>query len=356
MQEPILFKKFEQKCYPVAKKVIFEKVLKLISSNMNSTYDNFLDNMDEFLNKLCVLQEDKELDEIISIAISVPYMYICSETPCYIFEVYRTKPFLSQSVASMYFPIPWTHLHWSEQIDILEEHSKEFQMFLKRPKIEAHHRKSIKTTLIIIASILKEFVRDIEILQSYQKLLRADEFTISFGEFYDWQKPIFKEPITLDIFENYKEDKFVFMRFVEKVYKDKVFDKLTFDQSIFYKCQFINCKFNTVNLCDSKFQSCYFKECNFDDIHMYGTSFESCLLNGITMQNVKTDYFKEKGNSFGLFGALKFDDCKIERLELIDSDFSLSNIENSVIQSFSAKNCTLSNAFSELAKESEIVK
>ena len=358
MQEPILFKKFEQECYPEAKKIIFEKVLNLISNDMKSTYDKFIDNMDEFLNKLCLLQENKELDEIMSIAISVPYMYMCTNAPCYLFEVYCTKPFLSQSVASMYFPIPWDYLDWSEQIDMLTEYSCNhgLQLFLKRPKIEAYHRKSIKTTLIIIHSILKVFIKDVTILTSYQKLLQSEGFTISFGEFYDWQKPLFSQPVTLDIFENYKETQFVFMRFSEQVYEHKVFDKLNFDQSIFYKCQFINCRFNIINLCDTKFQSCYFKACVFDDIQMYATAFESCVLNDMTMKNVKTDFFKQKNNYFAIYGAMIFDDCNIGSLELIDSDFSLSNVENCMVKSLSAQNCDLSNDFSELISESEILK
>lgn len=353
MKETMLLDKFKKEYYPFISKKILELSLELFQENVEDIKKQIYLDLDFFSKNLQKIHEEND-KPIMQIVISVPYLELCSGVPCYIFEAYNDIPFVNDPISSERFPIPWKMISWSEQINTLFEcvTENEMQMYIKRPCIEALHRKSISRYLLLISAFLKRLIKDVEAQSFYNDLKKADIFTITFGEYYDWQNVIFKERVCVDVLGGNNDD-LSYMKFNHSTHENRTFKSINLNDTVFYKCEFKDCTFDIVTLYNAEFIKCNFENCLFNHVKLYGALFQSCSLLNIEMTAVKTNSFNEKPKDFEFCAEFKIVNSDVDTITFKNSDLVFAKIINSNVSCVKSFNSELSDSVSKFVAEME---
>ena len=329
MDQSIFLKQFETECYPKANQEMLKQTIEYMTEKASDIVKECKEEINQFLLELHTIQTKKQCSNIGSVSICIPYDGICNQAPYYYIEAYEGRAYLTKEIYSKEVKTKWIMNQWKEELEYLMNIVTENQMglYVKKPYVEAIHRKNIKQRLLILSTILKTHGAEIETYESYQNLEKDDYFTITFGGFYDWQRPIFARYPTKNIIEHPKEKSFTYMKFEREIYTKQNFDKLDFDNSSFIQCEFHGCNFKRNTLCDTQFESCYFVNCTFEDTIMYGTILQACQIEHTTMKEIKTNCFTEKNTKyFGLYGTMIWNACNLKQVTLEQVDFTASEL------------------------------
>lgn len=184
-------------------------------------------------------------------------------------------------------------------------------------------RKELKAILMYISCYFKYFVAECETWKSFQERHIQPPFYITFGEYMDWQYPIFCYQEELDIFQNEKEEALTFRRFQTVIYQDKKFDQLDFSNSKFIGCEFRDCQWENVVLTDAMFQNCSFQNVTVRDCICYGitvsdSTFQKCEFRNVAFK--QTTITKE--TLHGIYKQSEFIQTHLE-----DTEFNECNTE-----------------------------
>lgn len=339
----------EQCCLPVYREYI-EKLMQEQAGHAEETGRKLGGCVEAFLTNLGFLQEKGKIGEIQTVCISFPYSLLACGEPCLLFEAYPGIPFLDDALVFREFPAPWLFPDWEQLLEKLHKEAGKQGMnaVIRKPFIRSHALKSARYILYFWSGLVKYHLDGIEKKEAFRSLKKADDFTISFGEYMDWQYPVWISRKETDIFFCEEGTDLRFCQFRKIWYEDKVFDTLVLDDCRFQECTFSNCSFAGVSLKDAKFQGCTFSNCSFYDTDLAGAGFDGCRLEDVHMRAVRT-YFLQ-GASDGLQaprGNAEFISCFLTRVGIRDSDFTAGYFRDCRMEAVDAGECPVSESFRE---------
>lgn len=349
-------KQYREQCYlPVFKEYMAE-VMQHAADHAEKINQKLYSCVDSFLANIGFLQENGKLGEVQTICISFPYTSLVCGSPYLLFEVYPGAPFMEDSLVFREFPAPWLFPGWEELlVKLYDEAGKQgMNAVIRKPFIRSHAFGKAKYILYFWASLVKYHLCDIEKKEVFKSLKKSEDFCISFGEYMDWQYPIWRSGKETDIFFCEEGTDLRFCRFRDIWYEDKVFDALVLDDCRFHACTFRNCRFAGVTFKDAFFVGCTFQNCSFSDTDLAGTEFDGCKFEDVQMEGMRTMFLKEDADIFpAARGNAEFSGCFLTRVGVKASDFSAGYFRDCRIESVHTEECLLSESFQEAIAAAE---
>jgi len=245
--------------------------------------------------------------------------------------------------------VPWLLEGWEEFVQKLREEAGRQGMnaVIRPPYIKSHAWNGARLLLHFLANVVKYHLYGLEKIKSLQQLGKADDFFLSFGEYMDWQLPIWIAKKETDIFFCEKDTDLRFCRFNKAWYEGKTFGGLVLDDCGFQECTFLNCQFQNVSLRDVRFIGCTFQNCCFTGADIAGARFDGCRMENIQMQDTRTACSVMEGMEIlpEALGMTEFLGCFFISVELEKCDFSEGYFNGCRMEAVQTKDCQLSESF-----------
>lgn len=341
-------KKFQEECYVPIVQRFLNQTLDDITQNADKIHKEVKGQLDSFLRSLCVLQERKELGTIGTVCISFPYTSLSSKTPYLLFQAYSGIPFVEDSLTEQEFQTSWLFSDWERLAPELLEHAQKLGMSLgiHSPYVKSRTWGAARVLLRLAACVVKYHLYNLNELHSLQILEKDENFTLTFGEYMDWQRPIFALRSTVDIFQCDEKTDLQFRNFKDAWYEDKSFSGLNLKDCVFESCTFRFCKWEETDLKDARFLGCTFQDCYFEGTELNGARFDGCKLERISMSGIKTTGFAN-GDPYEniMYGMAEFIGCRIKNINLTACDLSAACFSGCRIEDTEASECTLPEEF-----------
>lgn len=188
-------------------------------------------------------------------------------------------------------------------------------------------RKQIRPLLIYASAIFKYSLAKCYQFSNYRKMNRAQELYLCYGEYKDWQFPIYIDRPEIDIFNNVNEEPLTFRRFDKKVYRNKVFNNLDLTSCVFSDCDFQKVTFRNTILNDTIFENCRFEEVSYEDCKLYGATHKACSFRSVNHHN--TAFWLEQPTPKSLTGIYR--ECSFVHCDEEAVDYGNSNMEGVVM-------------------------
>ena len=349
-------KQYGEKCYlPVFREYMAEAMQHAAdhAEEINRKLNGFVE---LFLGNLSFLQENGKLGEVQTVCISFPYTSLACGSPYLLFEAYPGVPFMDDALVFREFPAPWLFPEWDQLLEKLHEEAGRQGMnaVIRMPYIRSHALGKSRYILYFWSGLVKYHLCDIEKKEAFKSLKKAEDFSISFGEYMDWQRPVWISRKETDIFFREEDTDLRFCRFREVWYEDKAFDTLVLDDCRFHACMFQSCSFAAVSFKDAFFEGCTFLNCSFSDTDIAGARFDGCKFEDVQMEGMRTYFLKGETDSLpDARGNAEFTGCFLTRVGVKDSDFSAGYFRGCRMESVHTEECLLSESFEEAVKAAE---
>ncbi len=343
-------KQYREQCFlPVFKEYMVNAMQDI--TNHAAEIDKKLNGfVESFLTDLVFLQENGKLEEIQTICISFPYTSLVCSTPCLRFEVYPNVPFMEDALVIREFSVPWIFSGWEQLLCRLREEAGKQGMnaVIRMPYIKSHALGKARYFLHFWSGFVKYYLYGIEKKEVFQKLKKRKDFSISFGEYMDWQRPIWISREETDIFFCEEETNLNFCQFHTVWYEDKVFDAFALDNCRFYTCTFQNCRFVNTGFQEAFFVGCTFEACSFQGTNLVGARFDGCKFENVEMEGIFTYFLQGEPNIFPApCGNAEFTGCFLTCVNIKNSDLSASYFCDCRMEKVDAQECQLSDSFQE---------
>lgn len=341
-------KQYREQCYLPVFREYMQEMMREQTERAEETGRKLGGCVEAFLANLGFLQKKGKTGEIQAVCISFPYTMLACGEPCLLFEAYPGVPFLDDALAVREFPAPWLFPDWEQLLERLykEAGKQGMNAVIRRPFIRSHALKSAGYILRFWSGLVKYHLYGIEKKEVYKSLKKADDFTISFGEYMDWQYPIWISRKETDIFFCEEGTDLRFCRFREIWYEDKVFDTLVLDDCRFDACTFQNCRFAGVSLKDARLTGCTFSNCSFSNADLAGANLDGCKFEDVQMEAVRTYFLQGVSDRFpAARGSAEFTGCFLTRVSLRDSDLSAGSFRDCRMEAVDTGECVLSESF-----------
>ncbi len=257
--------------------IFFKNVGEYIKTQGEKIKSTLRKQLEQVVGNVSVLQEQIPI-EAGCIQISLLISSIDSDIPELMYEVYDSDKEFGRIIYTQTFGWDWIKQYWDTEKRQLENKIKELkqQAYLGTAAIEALMYEKVDSIIQLMAFSLKYDFGDFGSFRCVDKLLMADKFYLSIGEYRGWQKKLYCHVPEQDIFKERLEKEFSYMRFDECAYKEKRFVGLKLDCTRFCDCVFVDSVFKKVDFRDAQFINCVFRNCVFEQCSLNGCVFEQC--------------------------------------------------------------------------------
>ncbi len=176
---------------------------------------------------------------------------------------------------SMVFP-EWNGLQ--KQLESVAE-KKQVRSHITDPVIRFLMESLLGDMALYLYAVYKYVLLDAEELEGFQDFEKGRDFSITIGEYQDWQKPVFvrREPAEIRL-HGKEESNYIFCRFENKSFKVMDFKDINLEKAKFVRCSFFHCTFENANLNDVRFVECRMHDVQFLSGTMYGAMLVDCDL------------------------------------------------------------------------------
>lgn len=182
-------------------------------------------------------------------------------------------------------------------------------------------RQQIRPLLFYASAVFKYALAECFKFSNYGNLKKAEELYICFGEYKDWQFPIYIDKDEIDIFNNVDDEMLTFRRFDKKVYRNKEFNNLDLTSAKFTDCEFSHVTFHTTILNDSIFENCSFRDVTFEECKLYGAKHTECKFKQVEYRNIQFTLEDQTPQTLtGIYRECNYIDCKQEDVSFGDCD------------------------------------
>lgn len=197
----------------------------------------------------------------------------------------------------------------------LESYKKDIEMYaikehksLEWQQLELRHM--LKLLLMMARYYLKYEIRELCLNGHVKDIFKDEFFGVSFGEYMDWQFPIYCESQEIDLLQTQSSDNLRFKHFENKVYRKIEVAQRDVSSGVFKDCEFTKCNFKEMNFNDVMFINCKFKNVVFDKGTMYGTTFETCEFENTQFVNISIEQNEDEVLKNGFYRLISFVDCE----------------------------------------------
>lgn len=314
---------FKTNCY----KPTLEKLIGDISNDFSQSTEvvvkSFLDPLDAFLQVVIEHQKKGIIEPVKRVCISLLRTSLYLQKPVLLVEAYEEIPFVVKPVMSCELNAAWMFSHWTAFQEKLQESTQQQSLgrYVRKPELKSYESKAAASLLRFFTLYLKYAVRELENRRIYSSLKEIDNFTISFGEYMDWQIPLIMWRQNLDVFLCEENDDLTFRNFHKLFYENKQFPARDMDDCVFSDCVFRNTVFQGTKLRNVRFTDCTFEDCKFEEAELMGSSILSSRLKKVVFQKCRIlGGFHKDGLKTFLYPNGKFKWSLLEEIQWIDTD------------------------------------
>ncbi|RKI66631.1 hypothetical protein D7V91_11970 [bacterium 1xD42-67] len=347
MQREEYIAQFQSECYLPAASAAMNRFMASYADHSEEIHKTVIGQFDAFSRCIVRLQERQLMDSVHSIAISFPYSSLLCGNPCMMFELYPDFPFFAPHQLQEIFSAPWVFPEWDTFYEDLLGRTQKLGLgtVIRPPYIKSSLWDVARYILHFVSTFVKTQLVDVERLSSFCAMRKAETFRITFGEYMDWQRLIYAQLPSIDIFNCEEDETLSFRVFCSAVYEDKVFANLTLDDARFESCIFRNCLFKGTKLRDAKFEGCDFENCRFEQVRLDGARFSGSKLQNVEMSEVKTNcMIPDPDTILGGFTTTDFINCFLENVSITQSDYSASQFQGCQVKNLTSDTSELSNS------------
>jgi hypothetical protein len=319
---------------------------KYITENKQEMVEQFMKELDTFFKEAARIQQETG---IISGSVQISFLRssVYFEKPQVSFEAYDKYGVLGKKILEKYVSIPWLFRYW-------EDYKKEMavctgerhlERYVSPERVRVLMNESITILVYFLVGILKYPLSNCDDLTYYKGIVKEKEFSVSIGEYFDWQKTVFMEVPQVDIFFNTEKRSLQYQKYTQIVYKNKQFKHLDLSHTRFTDCHFVGCTFQDVVLNDCDFIGCRFQNIVVEECTLYGTAFEKCLIQ-------KSDFNETQwwGNEFtaepaaDIYREGVFQACVLNTVGFTNSSLKHLKLFNNDMKDISLQNCELEDS------------
>ena len=206
----------------------------------------------------------------------------------------------------------------------------------------------ISASIRYLFEFYKYHYADLFDIDAIFKLNTADDFFITFGDYYDWQKPIFANRAEVDLFNRAEDEDLNFRKYNNFIFKDKKFDDLKISNSVFKGCRFENSELLSTSFADCIFEDCIFRKTVLTNVNFIGNTFEDCVFENIQFENAKFHIQPSiTMDNLQLFKLMEFISCELNICTFNDCELTNAKLIDSVAeQIFVTNSITIDSDFS----------
>ncbi len=329
----------------------------IVATTIEELTEKIVYGLDSYLREL-IRRQNIDVPPISAIHISFLYTSLYFKEPQFQIDAYDENIYLGSSYLTAKMKADWLFKYWEEYETALEEEmKKDREIFYREALMHQMSIGSVRNLLYYIYTSFKYIMRECEHLESLKALKKTDEFYISFGEYRDWQRPIYGNYPELDLF-NCPEDAFrQYQRFDKCYYKQKAFLAWDLYQGVFESCHFKNTTFHKTNLNDTRFSNCIFDQVTLEEVSLYGATFENCYFKEVTFKgcllgihDLPTEAIKE------IYKNTEWLKCQFEKVNFESSNLSFNLLLNCEMKGLELIACDLTESeFAPYAQSADLV-
>lgn len=313
-----------------------------VRSLMTDTVNDFI-KKEDIVRKKCVADIERAIKHIANLqvegvpavntlVISIMYTSVYFNKPQLRLDFYHEPWVLGEAIYSEYMDVEWLFAHWQEHKSSLADSRKNLRTWIHESHLESLYLNSVRILGYVLFTRLKYWIQDLKKSDEFNKLQMKSEFYIFFGEYMDWQKPIFAVLPQIDIFNCNSEDSLRFREFKKCRYNQKNFSELNLSMSSFKECTFENCTFEDVDVSDAVFENCKFSNTNFSNVKMSGVLFLDTQLKDVNFNETIAIPASPNDNNKEMYRNMDFDSCVIENMQLHNCEFVGAFLTDCLIQ------------------------
>lgn len=313
---------FRKETYPkLAQKFVSETALRFIETEEEAA-GRCVKALKSAAGRMAALQEAQGLPPAAYLTVSVLYTSVYFGAPRFRLDFYDERWMAAEPLYSEEIDAGWLFFHWKAHLAEVGEARGSLRASIRESHVESMCWQSVRLLAYWLAAELKYWLAPLAKAEEFSRLQKADMFYVTFGEYLDWQKPVFAILPEIDIFNCGSGDSLRLRTFRQCRYANKEFSALDLSGSRFYDCRFENCVFEETDLGDVCFENCRFLKTSFREVNLSGALFRNSALKEITMVKAAAEAAAEDGEKRDLYRPLAFEDCVIEAMTLKDCAFT----------------------------------
>lgn len=317
---------FNETCYRPAVETMLTHTSSVISNHPTAS-KAFLDSLEAFIGCVLAHQEKGDIPLVRWISLSFLRTSMQLERPVFMVEAYEQIPFVVKPVMGCEIDASWMFPCWKEFQENMQEGIRQQLLgrYVRKPELKSYESQAVTVMLSFFILFMKYAIRDLESRPVWMKMEETKNFTISYGEYLDWQLPVSRIRESIDLFQCEEKEELTYRRFQNLYYEEKQFDARIMDDCVFRGCTFHKVHFQGTRLRNVRFVDCVFEDCQFENVELMGSSVLSSRLKNVVFKKCKvlTGFYREEQNSiFYISLAFKWsllEDVKWKETEMADS-------------------------------------
>lgn len=273
---------FRSNCYEQQRTKFLDETSRTLQEQLEVFVPRFISDMEHIIAALIRLQQQIPV-EIGWMQISLLASSVYLKTPTFRVEVFDENGLFGKVLYSYNLDASWLFGGWDAFQQSLEQGrmNQYIQQYIRDEQIRVLMFENMEYLTLMAAVYLKYVLSYFDRMKDFEKLLCAETFTVSVGQYHDWQKILYRQDKEIDIFFNPQKKTLVFQKYEEKVFRDKVFEDLDLCSVRFLRCKFVRCRFERAKLNDAVFEQCLLHDVVMNQVTMFGISFMGCRIENV---------------------------------------------------------------------------
>lgn len=315
---------FRENCYIPALRNLVETFSAQLCRNMERATEAFLSPLEAFLNLLLDHRDRGSIPAAGRLCLSFLRTSLRQGKPVLLAEAYENLPFLEKPVMSCELSGEWMLPGWNAFREELDENLRRQSLgrYVRSPERRSYEEEAVSILLRQLAMAMKYMLWGLEYRGIWKRLSALEGFSISYGEYMDWQFPLLEIKGDVDIFLCDDRTDLTFRRFQGLHYEDKQFGPRELDDCVFRECTFQKADFVETKLRNTRFIRCVFEDCRFAGAELMGSSFMSGRLRGVCFKQCglmpRAPYYAPASFKWSLLEAVDWPETEIRDDMFVD--------------------------------------
>lgn len=277
---------FRETCYIPALRSLSETFTAGLIRDMERATEAFLSPLEAFLGLFLEHRERGNIPAAGRLCLSFLRTSMRQGKPVLLAEVYETLPFLEKPLMSCELSGEWMFPGWEVFREELDENTRQQSLgrYVRSPERRSYEAEAVSILLRQLAIAMKYMLRGLEYKSIWNRLSAVEGFTVSCGEYMDWQLPLLEIKGDVDLFLCDDGTDLAFRRFKGLHYENKQFGPRELDDCVFRDCVFQKTDFKGTKLRNVRFIQCVFEDCVLEGAELMGSSFLSGRLRRVSFK------------------------------------------------------------------------
>lgn len=320
MDKEIYLQRFMNECYTPSLEYFNEEFDKMLHKNIRKIENEFKENIRIFSKKIKNIENK-------NIRISFLLTSIFNKSPSVLYELYDEDGFAKEAKWDIEFDANYIFELFYDYQKYLIKLTKKNGLIsvIKEPYIISKSYDVLVNLLFLIYSIYKRILRNMDRyivgigVANFLGFNKSDIFSISVGEYMDWQKTIFAQKLNVDLLNSKENEDLTFREFNEIICENRKLNKLKIEDCVFNNCNFKDIIFEQVNFMGTIFNKCTFTNCTFIGSNLLGVEFNSSVLKNCKFKGIELDINKEELlQDRGVILPPEIFDCLLKNVKIED--------------------------------------